>query len=44
LNPKLDTELNPAGGPLAEGQSKFTSIGRYYGKPEEVAASFGSAL
>jgi len=34
----IDTELNPADGPMAEIQKKFTSVGRY-GKPEEVAAA-----
>lgn len=34
----VDTELNPADGPMAETQKKLTSVGRY-GKPEEVAAA-----
>ena len=34
----IDTELNPADGPMAEAQKKLTSVGRY-GKPEEVAAA-----
>ncbi len=32
----VDTELNPADGPMAETQKKLTSVGRY-GKPEEIA-------
>lgn len=32
----IDTESNPADGPMAEALKKFTSLGRY-GKPEEIA-------
>lgn len=34
----IDTEMNPADGPMAAAQKKFTSVGRY-GKPEEIAAA-----
>ena len=34
----IDTELNPADGPMADDQKKRTSVGRY-GKPEEIAAA-----
>ena len=34
----IDTELNPADGPMSEAQKKLTSLGRY-GKPEEVASA-----
>jgi 3-oxoacyl-[acyl-carrier protein] reductase len=34
----VDTELNPADGPMSELQKKMTSVGRY-GKPEEIAAA-----
>ena len=32
----IDTDMNPADGPMAETQKKFTSLGRY-GQPEDVA-------
>ena len=32
----VDTELNPADGPMSYAQKKLTSVGRY-GKPEEIA-------
>ncbi len=34
----IDTEMNPADGPMAEAQKKMTSAGRY-GQPEEIAAA-----
>ncbi len=34
----IDTDLNPASGESAVGQTKLTSVGRY-GKPEEIAAA-----
>ncbi|WP_282695261.1 SDR family oxidoreductase [Streptomyces sp. CC208A] len=34
----VDTDMNPAGGPYAEGQAALTALGRF-GTPEEVAAA-----
>lgn len=34
----IDTDMNPANGPMAEGQAASTALGRY-GRPEEVAAA-----
>lgn len=34
----VDTELNPADGPMSDMQKKMTSVGRF-GRPEEIAAA-----
>jgi 3-oxoacyl-[acyl-carrier protein] reductase len=34
----IDTDLNPATGPMSEAQKKLTSVGRY-GQPAEIAAA-----